>query len=212
LEKWHNVFGIDAVKSLIGPLIAAKAHSPLIAALLIFVIYVAVTGLFIPFEIPMALMTGALFGLVDGVILASFASGFGATFAFLAAHFLLRDYVQTRFAPQPEIINRGIAHDGVFYLINLRLLPFLPFTLCNIFMGLKKMPVGVFYVVSQASMIFATVVFVNAGTQLLTLRSLGNIVSLRLIIALAALAVLPCLGKGLLYGINAWRRRRPRAA
>ena len=205
----HDHLGIRAIKTLLGPLLVERAHAPVLVAFVLFASYVAVTGLCIPLEVPFALITGALFGLVGGVVLASFASVIGATIAFLGARFLLRDSVRKRFAPQLEIVNRGIERDGVFYLVNLRLLPILPFTLCNIVMGLTSMPVGVFFVVSQASMIFATVIFVNAGRQLAVIHRMSDILSPPVIGGLAALAILPWIGKGV---TRLLARSRPRAA
>ncbi len=198
---------IAALKRWIAPLLRAQARAPLAFVLAYFAAYVAVTALCIPLEVPFALGAGALFGLAGGVAVASFASIFGATLAFLWARFLLRNHVRRFFGTQLDMINQGIERDGVFYLVNLRLLPLVPFSLCNPLMGLTTMPVGVFFVVSQACMIFATVIFVNAGTELLSLHSLRDIMSPHLIAGLAALALLPWLGKGLMHGVNALRHR-----
>ncbi len=198
---------IAGLREWLAPLMRQQAHAPLLFALAYFAAYVAATALCIPLEIPFALVAGALFGLVWGVVIASFASIFGATLAFLGARFLLRDHVRRCFGPQLDRINDGMARDGVFYLINMRLLPVVPFSLCNPLMGLTRMRVGVFFIVSQACMIFATVVFVNAGTQLPAIHSLTDIMSPGLVAGLAALAALPWLGKGLIRGVGALRRR-----
>ena len=67
------------------------------AALIYFVLYVIVTGLSLPGAAIMTLAGGAIFGLLWGTILVSFASSIGATLAFLASRFVLRDTVQRRF-------------------------------------------------------------------------------------------------------------------
>ena len=70
----------------------------------------------------------------------SFASRIGATLAFLAARFLLRDCVQAtlrRRSSQP--INEGVAKEGAFYLFTLRLVPVFPFFVINLLMGLTPM-------------------------------------------------------------------------
>jgi uncharacterized membrane protein YdjX (TVP38/TMEM64 family) len=46
----------------------------------------------------LTLAGGAIFGFFTGTILVSFASTIGATLAFLASRFLLRDFVQTKFS------------------------------------------------------------------------------------------------------------------
>ena len=207
-ELLQGRIDIAPLKGWIAPLLRAQAHAPFLFALAYFAAYVATTALCIPLEVPFALVAGALFGLAGGVVLASFASIFGASLAFLGARFLLREPLRRHFAGPLDMVNRGIERDGVGYLVNLRLLPVVPFSLCNPLMGLTTMPLPVFFVVSQACMIFATIIFVNAGTQLLSLHCIGDIMSPRVIAGLAALAVLPWLGKGLVRGLNGLRRRR----
>ena len=202
---------ISSLRRLVDLLLRQQAKSPVAFALTYFLAYVAMAALCIPLEVPFALGAGALFGLGYGVALASFASICGATLAFLWARFLLRDRIRRYFGAQLDKINEGMARDGIFYLVNLRLLPIVPFSLCNPLMGLTTIPVGVFFIVSQLCMIFATLIFVNAGTQLFTLHSLADIMSPRLVGGLAALALLPWLGKALMVGVNAVRHR-PAAA
>ncbi len=107
------------------------------------------------------------------------------------------------FARQIRIVDEGIARDGAFYLFALRMLPFLPYSLTNLLMGLTGMSARKFYWVSQLGMLPATVVYVNAGTQLAHLHSLAGIVSPRMIGAFALLALLPWAAKGLL---TLWRK------
>jgi uncharacterized membrane protein YdjX (TVP38/TMEM64 family) len=61
----------------------------------------------------LTLAGGAIFGLVIGTILISFASTIGATLAFLVARFLLRDSVQRRFGDRLQKINGGYAGKGL---------------------------------------------------------------------------------------------------
>jgi uncharacterized membrane protein YdjX (TVP38/TMEM64 family) len=199
---------IAPLRGLLTPLLQTQAHAPFAFALAYFAAYVATTALCIPLEVPFALGAGALFGLAAGVVLASFASVFGASLAFLGARFLLREPVRRHFAGPLDRINKGIERDGIGYLVNLRLLPVVPFSLCNPLMGLTTMSLPVFFIVSQACMIFATIIFVNAGTQLWRLHRIGDILSPRLVIGLAALALLPWLGKGVMRGIDGFRHRR----
>ncbi|WP_443750062.1 TVP38/TMEM64 family protein [Asticcacaulis solisilvae] len=186
-------------------LVAASKHvssaHPLAFAVIFFCAYVVTTAMCIPFEIPFALLAGAFFGLAGGVVVASFASVIGATIAFLLARHLLRDRLQRRFGSRLEALNRGFARDGIVYLINLRLLPVVPFSLCNPLMGLTTMPVVTFFAVSQACMIFATVIFVNAGTQIATLQTTDDIMTPRMLVSLAALGVLPFLAKVVLRAV-----------
>ena len=73
-----------------------------------FLVYVVVTGLSLPGAAVMTLVGGAIFGLLWGTVIVSFASSIGATLAFLASRFLLRDWVQARFGAQLRAINEGV--------------------------------------------------------------------------------------------------------
>ena len=160
-----------------------------------FVIYVLVTALSIPGATVMTLLAGALFGVVMGTAVVSFASTFGATLAFLLSRFVARDAVQKRFAAQLKTINDGIAREGGFYLFTLRLLPIFPFFLINIVMGLTPLSAWQFYWISQLGMLAGTVVYVNAGTQLAQLQSVSGILSPSLILSFALLGLLPLAAK-----------------
>jgi len=174
------------------------------------VIYIAVTALSLPGAAIMTLVGGALFGVVAGTILVSFASSIGATLAFLASRFLLRDWVRSRIGERMKPLNDGVAREGAFYLFALRLVPIFPFWLINLAMGLTVIRTWTFYWVSQVGMLAGTVVFVYAGTQLGQFRISGG-----LIFAFVLLGLFPILSKKALDAFKArkvyakWQDRRP---
>ncbi len=160
-----------------------------------FTLYVAVTALSLPGAAIMTLAAGALFGLVTGTLLVSFASTIGATLAFLASRLLFRDVVQRRFGASLRRVNEGVEKDGAFYLFGLRLVPAFPFFVINLVMGLTPMRTLTFFWVSQIGMLAGTIVYVNAGTQLASIDSLGGLLSPMLIASFAALGVFPLVAK-----------------
>ncbi len=174
-----------------------RAEQPLVAALLFFAAYVAVTALSLPGATVMTLAAGAIFGLGWGLLIVSFASSIGATLAFLVARWLLGDWVQKRFAGRLKTLNAGIEREGGFYLFTLRLVPVFPFFLVNLAMGLTKIRPLTFYAVSQVGMFAGTIVYVNAGTQLARIDSLSGIVSPALLGSLAMLGIFPLIAKKL---------------
>ncbi|WP_417439299.1 FAD-dependent oxidoreductase [Idiomarina sp.] len=163
-----------------------------------FVVYVAATALSLPGATILTLGSGAIFGLGWGLLLASFASSFGAFLAFLSARFILHDWVQEKFGERLTAINRGMERDGAFYLLSLRLVPLFPFFVINLVMGLTKIKVWTFYWVSQLGMLLGTAVYVNAGTQLAQISSLGDVVSADLIGAFVLLGIFPLIAKAVL--------------
>ncbi|QIB64201.1 FAD-dependent oxidoreductase [Kineobactrum salinum] len=173
-------------------------QSRLFSWLIFIAIYVAVTALSIPGAAIMTLAAGAIFGFSTGLLLVSFASAIGATLAFLVARFLLRDTVQQRFGKQLATINRGVEKDGAFYLFTLRLVPVFPFFLINLAMALTPLRTWTFYWVSQVGMLAGTAVYVNAGTQVAQLQSVGDILSPGLIGAFILLGLLPWIARTIL--------------
>ena len=185
--------------------LAQVEAAPLTASLAFFATYVLVTGLSLPGAAVMTIAAGAIFGVVWGVALVSFASAAGATVAFLIARTVLREWVERRFGAYLEPINRGLEREGVFYLFSLRMVPVFPFFVVNLLMGLTRIRVVPFYFVSQVGMLAGTFVFVFAGTQLAGIRSLGDVLSPGLIGALTLLGVFPLLAKKV---IELFARRR----
>ena len=171
------------------------ATSPTAVIAGFFAIYVAVTALSFPGAAILTLGAGAIFGLVAGTVIVSFASSIGATIAFLAARFILGESVQKKFGQRMAEINKGVEKEGAFYLFTLRLVPLVPFFVINLLMGLTKMKTLTFYWVSQIGMLMGTVVFVNAGTQLAKIDSLKGILSPGLIGSFVLLGIFPILAK-----------------
>lgn len=174
---------------------AQVAGHPWVAGLSFFLVYVVLTGLSVPGAALLTLVGGALFGLLEGLLIVSFASAVGATLAFLMARFVLRDWVQARFGRRLAALNRGVEKDGAFYLFALRLVPVFPFFVINLAMGLTPMRTVTFYWVSQLGMLAGTVVYVNAGTQLGQLQSVSGILSPGLIGSFVLLGVFPIIAR-----------------
>jgi pyruvate/2-oxoglutarate dehydrogenase complex dihydrolipoamide dehydrogenase (E3) component/uncharacterized membrane protein YdjX (TVP38/TMEM64 family) len=186
---------LDNLKASRDALQSQVQAQPLAAAAVFFAVYVAAAALSIPGAVILTLAAGALFGLAWGLLLVSFASSLGALLAFLAARYLLRDTIQARFGKALAPINEGVQKDGVFYLLTLRLVPVFPFWLINLLMGLTPMRAGRFYAVSQLGMLAGTAVYVNAGTQLGAIQSLGGILSPSLLGSFVLLGLFPLLAK-----------------
>ncbi len=189
---------LDYVKSQQEHFAAFVRDNALATALAYFAIYVAVTGLSLPGAAVLTLVGGAIFGLLWGTVIVSFASSMGATLAFLASRFLLRDWVQAKFGKFLKPINEGIEKEGALYLFALRLVPAFPFFAINLAMGLTPIKTRTFYWVSQAGMFAGTVAYVYAGTQLARISSLRDILSPGLISAFVLLGLFPVVAKKVL--------------
>lgn len=199
---------LATVKSQQGALDAWRAANPVRAALAFFAVYVAVTGLSLPGATILTLAAGAIFGLVSGTLIASFAASIGATLAFVLSRLVLRDWVQSSFGERLAAINDGVRKDGGFYLFTLRLVPVFPFFLINLAMGLTQLGTLTFYWVSQLGMLLGTIVYVNAGTQLARIDRLADVASPGLLISFTLLGVFPLIAKKLVDRVKARRLTR----
>ena len=194
---------LEYIKSRQADLAALASEKPLGVGGAFLAIYVAVTALSLPGAAIMTLAAGAIFGLVVGTLIVSFASSIGATLAFLAARYVLRDSVQSRLGARLADIDKGVEKEGAFYLFTLRLVPLVPFFVINLVMGLTKMKARTFYWVSQLGMFAGTIVYVNAGTQLAKIDSLRGILSPGLIASFVLLGLFPLIAKKIVDAVKA---------
>lgn len=194
----NHYLTLDGMKASLGQFEAQRAASPVVVGLVFFSVYLVVTAMSLPGAAILTLAAGALFGLSVGTLIVSFASSIGATLAFLASRYALRDAIQRRFGDRLKAINEGMAKDGTLYLFTLRLVPIFPFFLVNLLMGLTPVRTLSYYWVSQLGMLAGTLVYVNAGTQLAQINSLVGIVSPGLLLSFALLGVFPMLAKKLM--------------
>jgi pyruvate/2-oxoglutarate dehydrogenase complex dihydrolipoamide dehydrogenase (E3) component/uncharacterized membrane protein YdjX (TVP38/TMEM64 family) len=196
---------------------ALYQEDPLQTAGIFFIVYVLVAALSIPGAALMTLIAGAIFGLSQGLLIASFASSIGATLAFLMSRLLLKDWVQSKFSAYLKTINDGVEKDGPFFLFTLRLIPLVPFFAINLLMGLMPISAWRFYWVSQLGMLAGTAVYVNAGAEVASVVgqesgfSLAGIMTPGLLGALVLLAIFPWLTRAVMNRIQAKRALTKRA-
>jgi len=157
--------------------------------------YVLLAGLAIPGTIFLNLAAGAVFGLGVGVLFVPLATTCGAAVCFLLSRFLLRRHVEKIFAKKLTAVNEGVAKDGIYYLLSLRLVPIFPFILVNLIMGLTSLRLGSFFVVTLIGVLPRIVAYLIAGAGLSEVTSLRSILSLRLMSAFFILGFLPLIFK-----------------
>jgi len=133
---------------------------------------------------------GFLFGSFVGTLYVNVAATSGAALAFLAARYLLRDWVERKFGDRLGPIQEGFAKNAFSYVITLRLVPLFPFFLVNLVSGLTRVRLGTFVVATSIGIIPGSFVYANAGRQLGTINSLSEIASPRVLGAFALLGLL----------------------
>ena len=200
LGQWLTLERLKASRDTLASLYAT---GPLQTSLTFFAVYVLAAALSVPGAVILTLAAGAMFGWALGLLLVSFASSLGALLAFWVSRYLLRDVIEQRLGKWLEPINQGLAKDGTFYLLTLRLVPVFPFWLINLLMGLTTLGARKFYVVSQIGMLAGTAVYVNAGTQLATIESAGDVLSPALLGSLVLLGLFPLVAKFMVAALKA---------
>ena len=209
LAYWYWDLGqwltLEQLKASRDTLISLYADQPVKTALTFFGVYVLAAALSFPGASILTLAAGAMFGWAMGLLLVSFASSLGALLAFWVSRYLLRDVIEKRFGKLLQPINEGLAKDGTFYLLTLRLVPLFPFWLINLLMGLTTLGARRFYIVSQIGMLVGTAVYVNAGTQLAAIDTAADVLSPGLIASLVLLGVFPLMAKVM---VDALQRRK----
>ncbi|HMF18495.1 MAG TPA: TVP38/TMEM64 family protein [Gemmataceae bacterium] len=188
---WHHYFSWDSIRANLDSFKAEVEDHWLLSLLVFFVVYAAITALSIPVAAIMTLLGGALFDRVIGTILISLAATVGAVLAFWSSRYLFHDLVQKRFRSRLEAFNRGFEKDGGYYLFTLRLVPIFPFFLINLGMGLTTIRTWTYTWISWVGMLPGTLLYVNAGRELGTLESPGDILSPGVLISLILLGVAP---------------------
>ena len=169
----------------------AYTHDNYPTAVALFVaIYIAQTAFSLPGGAIMTLAGGFLFGSILGTVFVNIGATMGATFAFLAARYVLRDWVEHKFGDRIEPIQAGFAQNAFGYLLTLRLIPAFPFFLVNLVSGLTRINPGTYVVATSIGIIPGSFVFAFAGKQLGSINSLGEIASPPVLLAFTFLGLL----------------------
>ena len=187
----HTDVSLDATKQFVTDYKTYVQENLILSGVLFFVSYVAMTALSIPGAALMTLLAGALFGVVFGVVLVSFASTIGATIMFLLSRYFFAETFHNKFPDVVTKVNQHVEKDGTLYILTLRLIPTIPFFVVNGVSGLTNIPIAQYYLYSQIGMFPATVLYVNAGTQLSKIENMADILSPTLLLSFVALGLMP---------------------
>ncbi len=152
--------------------------------------YIIVTGLSLPGAVILTLGGGFLFGGLVGMVYVNIGATTGATLAFLAARYLLRDVVEQKFGRWIGPLQDGFGENAFNYLMTLRLIPLFPFFVVNLVSGLTRVPLRTYVTATALGIIPGSFVYAYAGQQLGTINSLKEIASPHVLAAFALLGLL----------------------
>ena len=199
----QEILNLDSLKQNIKWLIIWANEEFLLSRLVFFISYIIFAGLSFPL-LPsvLTIAAGALFGVLEGVIIVSFASTIGACLCFLISRYFLADFVNNKFLKKNSVIIKKFNEDGPWYLLSLRLIPTISFILINLVMGVLPISFKKFYYISQLGMLPATIVYVNAGSEISKVNDINDIMSFSLLLSFTLIAVFPFLTKTLMNYFN----------
>ncbi len=183
-------FSLEALKANRDDLLAYTNANFAVAVILYVALYILQTGFSLPGGALMTLTGGFLFGSVLGTIFVNIGATTGATLAFLAARYVLRDWVERKFGKRIEPIQAGFAQNAFSYLLTLRLIPAFPFFLVNLVSGLTRIPLGTYVIATSIGIIPGSFVYAFAGRQLGSINSLAEIASPPVLMAFTFLGLL----------------------
>jgi uncharacterized membrane protein YdjX (TVP38/TMEM64 family) len=199
----QEILNLDSLKQNVDWLMMWASKEIVLSRFVFFISYIIFAGLSFPF-LPgvLTVAAGALFGVVEGVILVSFASTLGACICFLLSRYFLADFVNNKFFKKKSVMIEKFNENGPWYLLSLRLIPTISFILINLIMGVLPISIKKFYYISQLGMLPATIVYVNAGSEVSKINNINDIMSLSLLMSFALIATLPLLIKWLVNYFN----------
>ncbi|WP_447972924.1 TVP38/TMEM64 family protein [Nitrospira sp. Kam-Ns4a] len=161
------------------------------AAVGLFVLtYVVVTAASLPGAVILTLAGGFLFGSLAGTLYVNLGATTGATLAFLASRYLLRDWVERKFGRWLAPMQEGFAKNAFSYLMTLRLIPIFPFFIVNAMSGLTRIRLATYVGATALGIIPGSFVYAYAGRQLGTINSLNEIASPNVLLAFTLLGLL----------------------
>ena len=198
-----RVLSLETLKANRDHLLAFTEANYTAAVLLFILLYVVVTGLSVPGAVILTLAGGFLFGAVPATLYVNIGATTGATLAFLAARYVLRDWVEDKFGRWLEPLQQGFAKNALSYLLTLRLIPLFPFFVVNLVSGLTRVSMGTYVAATALGIIPGTFVYAYAGRQVGTINSLKEIASPQVLgafVLLGLFALVPLLYKKLKSG------------
>ena len=157
--------------------------------------YLFIATFSLPFALILGLFSGMIFEPINAILLVSFASTIGATFAFLLSRYLFADFIKKKYIKQYEKIDEGFKKYNNYYIFALRMCVLFPFFLINIVLGLTSTRVLNFYLISQIGMLPATIIIVNIGNSFNEILSSKTGLNIEIIILLTLLGVFPLIAK-----------------
>ncbi len=192
---FNETFSIENIISFKDSAKNYYSYYPLFTTIIFCIVYTLSVSAFIPISTILSILSGVIFGLLEGTMLALFSASLGATISFFVVRSL---FYQTALKYQPKRFQKfydNFRAHGSIYLFAIRMVPVFPFFLVNIFMALMPIKITQFFFASFLGMAPMTFIFVYTGTVLDQINSYKDILTLNLIITFSVIGCIPLILK-----------------
>jgi len=169
-----------------------------VSAIIYVAAYTLIIALGIPGVAPLSILAGFLFGFMPGLLYAVIGSTFGSVVSFLAMRYWLRRTLHQRYAKQLSWFKKQMDHYGVSYLLMIHFSSVVPYFVINTLAALADISIMTLIWTTVVGSLPLLSIYVLAGKELATLRSIGDIFSptiIILLITLISLAFIPIIIK-----------------
>ena len=184
-----NHFNLSSIQENAIPLKKAVKNNYIMSIIIYISVYVLLT-LFMPTAAILTLLAGYLFGAILGGLITTIAASIGAIAGCWLSRFYIGNWVQNKWPNQLSRFNNHISSEGNIYLIFIRMLPFLSYSMVNYFLGLTRVSTFAVAWTTAVGSIPIIFIFTYAGRNLLTLESVNSIVTSNSFILLSILVLL----------------------
>ncbi|XP_063888073.1 LOW QUALITY PROTEIN: transmembrane protein 41B-like [Scylla paramamosain] len=162
----------------------------------VFVTYIFLQTFAVPGSIFLSILSGFLFRWELALLMICFCSATGASFCYLLSYLagrpIVLKYLPERTKSWQEKVDKQ-RDNLLFYIIFLRITPFLPNWFINITSPIINVPLGPFWLGTFIGVAPPSILAVQAGTTLYQLTSSSDAFSLTSVVLLALAAILsPC--------------------
>jgi uncharacterized membrane protein YdjX (TVP38/TMEM64 family) len=173
------------------------AARPAEAAAVYLLAHAAIVALAVPVGPLLTIAGGTLFGQAMGLALAVPAATLGSSLLFLAVRHALAPGFARHAGPRLDRLREGLRRDGFWYLLSVRLLPFMPYAIGSAAPALAGMRLAPFVAATAIGITPANAVFAGIGAGLDAAfagglpPALGVVLTPALLLPLLVLALLP---------------------
>ena len=188
-----DVLSIEAMKARRGDLLSAVEADPFWSASAFFLAYAVIVALSLPAASVMTLLGGFLFGAVLGGTLVVIAATLGATVLFLVARSSFGGALREKAGPLAKRVSAKFQDNAFEYLLFMRLVPLFPFFAVNVAPALLGVGLRTYVTATFIGIIPGTFVYAHLGRELGTIASLGDLVSVNVLVALTLLGLIALL-------------------